>query len=112
MTRTASIFLTVVLVAGCSASDDDSDDKPAETADAYALELSGGVTTGCSQAAPGAEAEANPGCIYSVAFAGCLEGLTGEPVGPLPVEEEFPNEPALVEIHRQAVTDCSPENGE
>lgn len=106
MRRASIIILAGIVLANCSGSDGDTD-TPAATADAYALELSGGVTTGCSQAAPGPEAEANQGCIYSVAFAGCLEGLTGDPVGPLPVEEEFPDEPALVEIHRQAVIDCT-----
>lgn len=78
-----------------------------EVADEYAVGRSGGERTGCSTAAPGAEAEANAGCIYSVSFAGCLEGLTGDEFGTLPIEEEFPDEPTLVELHYQAVADCS-----
>lgn len=79
---------------------------PEDLADAYALEKSGGEREGCSSAAPGAEAEANGGCIYTVAYGGCYEGLTGDQLSPLPVEEEFPTEPGLVAIYRQAVADC------
>lgn len=82
-------------------------ESAAAIADGYALELSGGETTGCSSAEPGPEAETNPGCIYSAAFAGCLEGITGEQTAPLPVEEEFATEPALIELYNQAVEDCS-----
>jgi hypothetical protein len=79
---------------------------PADTADAYALNLSGGVRTGCLSAAPGPEAESDPGCIYGAAFAGCLEGISGEQVGPLSPEDEYPQEPGLVRIYYQAVEDC------
>jgi hypothetical protein len=112
----AWIFVAALLSVGACGGDDDTSTS-AETAsaastqedvaDEYALGKSGGERTGCSTAAPGAEAEANAGCIYSVSFAGCLEGLTGESIGPLPIEEEFPDEPALVELYRQAVADCS-----
>jgi hypothetical protein len=36
-----------------------------------------------------------------------MEGLTGERIGPVPIEEEFPDEPRLVEIHNQAISDCA-----
>jgi|SRR5665647_49776 len=81
--------------------------SPADQADAYALEKSGGETTGCTSAAPGQEAEEDPGCRYAAAFAGCLEGITGEQVGPMSAEEEWANEPALVDLQHQAVADCT-----
>jgi hypothetical protein len=82
------------------------DASPSDVAYDYALEKSGGETLGCLTAARGAESETNPGCIFSVSFSGCLEGLTGEQSLPLPVEEEFDQEPALVELYRQAAEDC------
>jgi hypothetical protein len=99
-------LIVVLLLAACSGGDDDAA-SPSDGAMAYALDKSGGVTTGCSAAAPGAEAEAAPGCIFAVAFAGCSEGLTGERLGPVPVEDEFPDEPGLVDLYHQAVEDCS-----
>ena len=55
-----------------------------DRADAYAKQKIGnGEETGCSTIAPGAESEANSGCIYSVTFVGCLEGITGKQVGPM-----------------------------
>jgi hypothetical protein len=95
-----------LLVFGLVACGDDDEDSPAKRADAYARELSSDET-GCSTAEPGPEAEAHPGCIYSAAFAGCLEGITGEQVTPLSAEEEWKFEPGLVEIHRMAVKSCS-----
>lgn len=100
-----TLAAVIVLFTGCSDDTDAAD--PEQTAYDYATEQSGGTTTGCSNAAPGAEAEANPGCIYTVSFSGCLEGLTGEQATPLPVEQEFSDEPALVERYHQAVKDCA-----
>lgn len=97
----------VLALAGCSGGDDESLSL-ADEAGEYALDKSGGVTTGCSTAAPGSEAESAPGCIFTVTFAGCMEGLTGERLGPLSVEDEFPTEPALVDLYYQAVEDCRP----
>ena len=82
-------------------------ESPADQADTYALEKSGGERNGCSLAAPGQEAENDPGCLYGAAFAGCLEGITGEQVGPFTAEEEWANEPALVEAQLQATADCT-----
>lgn len=79
--------------------------SPADRADAYARERSGGETEGCSRAAPGEE-ETTPGCVYAVAFAGCHDGITGEQLSPLPVEEEFPDSPALHELYGEAMADC------
>lgn len=62
---------------------------------------------GCSTAAPGRESEQDPGCIWSVAFAGCLDGLTGQQTGPVTIEEEFPTEPALVARYYEAVEHCA-----
>lgn len=99
-----AMVMAVLLVPACG---DGDPLPPEEIADAYAKELSGGETLGCSSAGRGEESERNPGCIYSAAFAGCLEGLTGEQVGPLPVEEEFDQEPELVAIHETAVEECA-----
>ena len=99
---TVAVIAAVGMLAGCSTDEPTAD----EVAHEYATERSGGVTTGCSQAAPGPEAETEPGCIYTVPFAGCLHGITGERVGPLPVEEEFPDEPGLVERYYTAFDDC------
>ena len=85
----------------------DPGEDPSEAADAYALELSGGQREGCSSARPGRDSENHPGCIYGVAFAGCYEGKTGERLGPVPVEKEFPDEPGLQAIYHQAVRDCA-----
>ena len=82
-------------------------ESPADQADMYALEKSGGERNGCSAATPGQEAESDPGCRYAAAFAGCLEGITGEQVGPMSAEEEWANEPALVELQLQAIADCT-----
>jgi hypothetical protein len=91
----------LLLTIGCATA------TPEQTADQYAREKSGGQTVGCSKAKPGAEAEGSPGCIYSAAFAGCLEGLTGKRAG-LPASEEWKAEPKLLTIHTQAVKDCTP----
>lgn len=81
---------------------------PADAADAYARDLPGAENLGCPAGGHGPEAEGHPGCVYALAFAGCLEGLTGNPISPVPVEEEFADEPALVEIYQRAVDDCAP----
>jgi hypothetical protein len=78
-----------------------------EHAEAYALEKSGGERLGCRSAMPGPDSESDPGCIHSVAFSGCHEGLTGDTLGPLSVEEEFPTEPGLVALYHEAVEDCT-----
>lgn len=100
------IALLLVGFGAACGGDEDDDDREARAND-YALEQSGGERLGCSTAAPGPESEAHPGCIYSVAFSGCYEGITGEQLGPLPIEEEFPREPKLQEIYRRAISDCS-----
>lgn len=94
-------ILALLVVASCSTT------PPDQVASDYAREKSGGQTIGCSMAKPGAEAEGSPGCIYSAAFAGCLEGLTGERAA-LPASEEWKAEPKLLAIHTQAVKDCTP----
>lgn len=117
------LLAIVLLLGACSSSDDPlssrspataetaelpptpDSNSPEARADAYAKELSGGETLGCSSAAPGAESENNPGCIYSAAFTGCYEGVTGDRLGRA-IEKEFPEEPALWAIYHQAVDDC------
>lgn len=86
-------FVVALLLSACTAEQSpiiqpSPTSTPSEIADAYAKEKSGGETLGCSTAAPGEESEKHPGCIYAVALSGCMEGLTGEPLGP-PAEEEF-----------------------
>lgn len=104
MMRLAALA-TIIALASCATTTKPQTDP--QRADQYARELSGGETLGCSKAAPGKEAEANPGCIYSAAYSGCLEGLTGKQAGPLPASEEFKAEPKLVRIHDKAVKDCT-----
>jgi hypothetical protein len=104
MRRILVLTASILLLASCGGDDEA---KPVDKAHEYAIEKSGGTTTGCSNAASGAEAENNPGCIYSVSLAGCTEGLTGESPNPLPIEQEFAQEPGLVERYHQAVTDCT-----
>lgn len=117
--KTLALLAIAFVLAGCSSSEapesaqapaaqspESSDPQsPEALADAYAKKLSGGETLGCSSAAPGAESESDPGCIYSAAFTGCYEGITGERLG-RPIEEEFPQEPALWDIYHQAADDC------
>ncbi|MEM8618330.1 MAG: hypothetical protein AAGF73_01280 [Actinomycetota bacterium] len=124
----AALIIVAAVAAGCSDSDDggsDSDDdgsattapvaaasvpddgSPEERADAYAQALSDGETTGCASTPPGAESEVNPGCIYSAAYTGCLEGITGEQVGTQTAEEAWVSEPALLALQNQAVIDCT-----
>jgi hypothetical protein len=99
------VVIAVLLVgAGCG---DDDTASPAERAEEYATERSGGETTGCSQAEPGEEAEQHPGCIYAAAFTGCHDGITGEQLSPIAVEDEFAQEPALQALYFEAVEDCS-----
>lgn len=83
----------------------DEDDPPTSVsnrADAYAYKVSDGVRLGCSDAASGADAEANPGCIYSAAFAGCVAGIEGEDAGDTDLTE-----PGLLRIARDAAQDCA-----
>ncbi len=121
MRSLVAVVILAVVAVGCSDSDNGSSattaaepaatvadsGSPEERADAYAQQLSGGETTGCAATAPGPESETNPGCIYSAAFAGCLEGITGEQAGTQTAEEAWVSEPALAAIQIQAAVDCA-----
>lgn len=107
--KTASLaaLLVAAVLLGCGEGSEPAppEQSPAERADAYALERSGGEREGCSQVAPGTGADV-PGCIYSAAFAGCMEGITGKPTSPVSYREEFP-EPELRKLYEQARADCA-----
>ena len=121
MRTIVALIIVAASAAGCSVSDDGGSDttapvaaasvpddgSPEERADAYAQELSGGATTGCASTPPGPESEVNPGCIYSAAYTGCLEGITGELGATQTAEEAWVSEPALLELQNQAVIDCA-----
>jgi hypothetical protein len=51
------------------------------------------------------DAEHAAACIYVAAFAGCLEGQGGEPLGPASYEEEFP-EKGLQRVYEKARAAC------
>jgi hypothetical protein len=51
------------------------------------------------------EAEHDAACIYAAAFAGCLEGQAGEPLGPASYKEEFP-EKGLQRVYEKARAAC------
>lgn len=89
---------------GGNAGSDDGGINPDKIADEYAKELSGGATSGCL-ADPKGEGADNPGCIYSAAFAGCYEGVTGDSLGPVSYKQEFP-ELELQRIYEKALSDC------
>jgi hypothetical protein len=95
--------ICILLLGACGA--EESEDRAME----YALEKSGGTTTGCSSAEPGEESENDPGCIFGVAFIGCQDGLEGSEdaiAKAAAIRDEFPEEPKLWEIYDQAATDC------
>ena len=95
-----AVVCLVLVISGCA----DSTVPVSQQAHDYAVQISGGTTIGCSASADPAN---EPGCHYAAAFGGCLEGLTGEKVGLLPPEVEFP-EPELLEIYQAAVLACTP----
>jgi hypothetical protein len=107
--------LIAVLLLGC---DGDSDKPTPQTemtataekgspeaiADAYALEKSGGQRKGCLTGS--GPPEKRPGCIYSAAFGGCLDGLQGDNAQRKRDLREFP-EPALQRVLNRAYRDCA-----
>lgn len=107
MKRLSSWALAALLVAACGGAAPTPD--VSQRASDYASQEMGvsEPPLGCSGAAPGRESENHPGCIWSVLFAGCHDGLTGGQLSPLTVEEEFPTEPALQARYHQAVSDCA-----
>ncbi len=105
MVRAAALIVLLVTACGGTPA---ATPNVAQIASDYATQLAGAERPlGCSGAAPGRESEEHPGCIWSVAFAACHEGLTGEQLGPRSIEEEFPTEPALQELHYRAVQECA-----
>jgi len=95
-----AVVCLVLVISGCA----DSTVPVDQQAHDYAVGISGGAITGCASSAEPAN---EPGCHYAAAFAGCLEGLTGEPPGALAPEVEFPK-PELLEIYQAAVLACTP----
>jgi hypothetical protein len=107
-----SVLIVCLLVLGACGDDPEPPAGPStiEKADAYAKELSGGQTEGCSTAKPGPESERNPGCIYGVAFAGCRDALEGSRDAieeAVAIRDEFPKEPRLWKVYDKAVKDCA-----
>jgi len=81
--------------------------RPAERADAYALEQSGGIRTGCEDAGSRSEAAREPGCVYVAARRGCLDALNGAPRNsPKALRARFPV-PALRRAYVAAVMSCT-----
>lgn len=80
--------------------------RPAERADAYALEKSSGIRTGCGSAAPVPPAQQEPGCIYVAARSGCLYALDRSQANSRKAVREKIATPALLEIYEHAVDDC------
>lgn len=120
-----AIVAVIGIGAAVQGGDDKSDPQPhlgddEPSAQGYALDVAEEVTgerreTGCLEVtkvehgdyvASGSAAEENAGCVFSAAFAGCLEGETGKPVGGRSYKQEFP-EPGLQRIYRQARNDCA-----
>jgi hypothetical protein len=110
------------LLAGCGEGKTPVLERVQDDPDAYALDVAEAKTgsrerAGClSDTEVNAQAddyvyseaaESNPGCVFSAAFAGCLEGQSGESSG-VPgrhFTQEFP-EPGLQRVYRQARRDC------
>ena len=81
--------------------------RPAERADAFALEQSGGIRTGCDDAASRSEAAREPGCVYVAARRGCLDALNrSRRSSPKALRETFPV-PALRRAYAFAVSSCT-----
>jgi hypothetical protein len=104
----ASLAIVAMLVVACGAAPA-ATPSIAQMAWDYAAEQTGlsEAPTGCLEAAPGRESEANVGCIWPVLFSGCHDGLTGEQLSPMTVEDEFPTEPGLQQRYHRAVQDCA-----
>lgn len=81
--------------------------RPAERADAYALEQSGGIRTGCDSGASRSEAAREPGCVYLAARRGCLDALNAAArSSPKALRERFPVA-ALRRAYNFAVMSCA-----
>lgn len=81
--------------------------RPAERADAYGLEKSGGIRTGCGGAASSRGVEPEPGCTYLAARSGCLYALNrSKSNSPKAFREKMPGR-ALLEIYEFSFRDCA-----
>lgn len=82
--------------------------RPAERADAYALEASGGIRTGCGRAPAPRDATRIPGCIYVAARGGCLYALTRSNAHSRRALRSVIVTPRLAEIYDDGRRSCAP----